>query len=304
MLNRIDLSRTDLNLLVLFETVLEELHVGRAAERLNLSASAVSHGLGRLRRQLNDPLFLKTPKGVVPTERANELAEPIADILARVRSVVSSAVPFDPRSTSRRFTIGTADGFSVFLPPLLAEIAGSAPGIDIVVKHMQRETALADLDARAIDVGVAPFDELPARFAARTLYEDDFIVAARIGHPFLAEPTLEHYCRLPHLLVAPRGDPRGGVDEMLDERGLSRRVAVAVPNFMMALELVGKTELVAALPQRFVEMHAKHFGVAAAPMPLAFGRRAILAVAPKVALMDAGLVWLVDALERATGAAS
>jgi DNA-binding transcriptional LysR family regulator len=75
MLNGIDLSRTDLNLLVLFEAVLEELHVGRAAERLNLSASAVSHGLGRLRRLLNDPLFLKTPKGVVPTERAKELAQ-------------------------------------------------------------------------------------------------------------------------------------------------------------------------------------------------------------------------------------
>jgi DNA-binding transcriptional LysR family regulator len=178
MLNQIDLSRTDLNLLVLFETVLEELHVGRAAERLNLSASAVSHGLGRLRRQLNDPLFLKTPKGVVPTERALALAEPIADILIRVRGVVSSAVPFDPCRSSRRFRIGAADGFSIFLPPLLAEIAKTAPAIDIVVKHMQRETALADLDSRAIDVAVAPFDEMPARFAARTLYDDDFIVAS------------------------------------------------------------------------------------------------------------------------------
>lgn len=80
MLNEIDLSRADLNLLVLYEMVLEERNVGRAAERLNLSASAVSHGLGRLRRLLNDPLFLKTPKGVVPTERARALAAPIADI--------------------------------------------------------------------------------------------------------------------------------------------------------------------------------------------------------------------------------
>src|SRR6185436_14718837 len=112
MLNRIDLSRADLNLLVLFEAVLEERHVGRAAERLNLSSSAVSHGLGRLRRLLNDPLFLKTPKGVVPTARATELAEPIADILARVRSVISTAAPFDPASSSRRFTIGAPDGVS------------------------------------------------------------------------------------------------------------------------------------------------------------------------------------------------
>lgn len=157
MLNEIDLSRADLNLLVLYEMVLEERNVGRAAERLNLSASAVSHGLGRLRRLLNDPLFLKTPKGVVPTERARALAAPIADILARVRSVISTAEPFDPAHTRRRFTIGTADGFSVFLPPLLDEIARKAPGIDIVVRHMQMESALSDLDERLIDVAVAPF---------------------------------------------------------------------------------------------------------------------------------------------------
>ncbi|RVI19908.1 LysR family transcriptional regulator, partial [Sinorhizobium meliloti] len=179
MLNEIDLSRADLNLLVLFETVFDERNVGRAAERLNLSASAVSHGLGRLRRLLNDPLFLKTPKGVVPTERAKELEAPIRDVLARVRTVISTAEPFDPARSRRRFTIGTADGFSVFLPPLLDEIARTAPGIDLVVRHMQMETALSDLDGRLIDVAIAPFYELPARFAAQRLYEDDFVIAAQ-----------------------------------------------------------------------------------------------------------------------------
>ena len=121
MLQKIDLSRADLNLLVLFEVVLEERHVGRAAERLSLSSSAVSHGLGRLRRLLNDPLFLKTPKGVVPTARAEQLAAPVADVLARARSVISTAEPFDPATCTRRFTIGAPDGVSaVFLPPLLA----------------------------------------------------------------------------------------------------------------------------------------------------------------------------------------
>src|SRR5919108_2458436 len=102
MLNEIDLSRTDLNLLVLFEVVLKEQHVGRAARKLNLSPSAVSHGLGRLRRLLNDPLFLRTPKGVVPTARATELAAPIADVLARIRGVMATAAPFDPSTSTRR----------------------------------------------------------------------------------------------------------------------------------------------------------------------------------------------------------
>src|ERR687897_1064804 len=100
MLNDIDLSRTDLNLLVVFEVVLEERHVGRAADRLNLTPSAVSHGLRRLRKLLNDPLFLRTPKGVVPTARATELADPIAEILARIRNVVGTAEPFDPANST------------------------------------------------------------------------------------------------------------------------------------------------------------------------------------------------------------
>ena len=296
MLNEIDLSRADLNLLVLFETVLEERNVGRAAERLNLSASAVSHGLGRLRRLLNDPLFLKTPKGVVPTERARELAAPIGDILARVRSVISTAEPFEPARSRRRFTIGTSDGFSVFLPPLLDEIARKAPGIDLVVRHMQMETAFSDLDGRLIDVAIAPFYELPARFAAQRLYEEEFVVAARSGHPFSKKPTLENYCRMQHLLVAPRGDPSGVVDELLASRGLSRRVALAVPNFLLALDLLTKTELVCVLPKRFVEMHAARFAVGTAKLPLDLGASSIQAVVPKSALMDAGLVWLLDVL--------
>src|SRR5687768_14615725 len=137
MLNKIDLSRVDLNLLVLFEIVLEERNVGRAAERLSLSPSAVSHGLGRLRRLLNDPLFLRTPKGVVPTERAMELAERVTDILARARSIISTAEPFDPATSTRRFTIGAPDGVSaVFLSPLLAELCQRGPGIGISVRQV------------------------------------------------------------------------------------------------------------------------------------------------------------------------
>ena len=137
MLNEIDLSRADLNLLVLFETVLAERHVGHAADKLNLTASAVSHGLGRLRKLLNDPLFLRTPKGVVPTARAIELAEPVADILARIRNVVATAEPFDPATSTRRFLLGAPDGASaVFLMQLLNALNRSAPRVDIGLQQL------------------------------------------------------------------------------------------------------------------------------------------------------------------------
>ena len=242
-----DLSRTDLNLLVLFEVVLEERHVGRAADRLNLTPSAVSHGLGRLRRLLNDPLFLRTPKGVVPTARATELAAPIADILAQVRSVISTAEPFDPARSTRRFTLGAPDGASaVFLPPLLAGLRRAAPGIDISVRQLlptpgepspERawRNAFADLEARAMDIAVIPSDHIPARFHACTLYEEDFVIAMRAGHPFADNPSLERYCEMQHLVVSFTGDRHGFVDEALAKRGYSRRIALTVPNFMFAL---------------------------------------------------------------------
>src|SRR5262245_9739845 len=140
MLNETDLSRADLNLLVLFEAVIEERHVGRAADRLNISPSAVSHGLGRLRRMLNDPLFVRAPKGVVATARAMELAAPVAEILARVRSVISTAEPFEPATSSRRFTLGAPDGVAaVFLSSLLAGLQRSAPGVEISIRQLLPE---------------------------------------------------------------------------------------------------------------------------------------------------------------------
>lgn len=313
MLKRIDLSRVDLNLLVLFETVMEERHVARAADRLNLSPSAVSHGLGRLRRLLGDPLFLKTPRGVVPTARALELAEPIADVLARIRGVIESAAPFDPERSARRFTIGAPDAASaVFLPPLLAHLKQSAPHIGISLRQLllrQGETspavawrdALADLEARAMDIAIIPHTDFPARFARYTLYEEDFVIATRFGHPFLATPTLENYCAMPHLVVSQAGDPYGFVDILLGQRGLSRRVSLTVPNFMLALFVLANTELLGVMPRRFVMMHANKFGVASVNAPFSLGSHAMSLVVPKAALSDAGVAWLVVVLDGVCG---
>jgi DNA-binding transcriptional LysR family regulator len=306
MLNQIDLSRTDLNLLSLFEVVLEERHVGRAADRLNLTPSAVSHGLGRLRRLLNDPLFLRTPKGVVPTARATELAAPIADVLARVRRVVATAAPFDPSTSTRRFAIGAPDGISaVVLRPLLAELGRLAPSVDIGVRQILPsparvwETALADLEARAMDVAIIPSEDIPARFERRRLYDEDFVIAVRKGHAFSAEPTLQRFCEMQHLVVSHTGDPYGFVDDGLAKRGLTRRIALTVPNFMLALAIVAETTLISALPKRFVAMHADRFGILGVDAPLPLPRFRLNAVAPKVAMMDGGLTWLVDVLTKA-----
>jgi DNA-binding transcriptional LysR family regulator len=305
MLNEIDLSRADLNLLVLFEVVLEERHVGRAAVRLNLSPSAVSHGLGRLRQLLGDPLFLRTPKGVVPTARAMELAGPVADILARVRNVISTAVRFDPATSARRFTIGAPDGVSaVILLPLLAELARIAPRIDIGIRQILPSpsrvwhSAIADLEARAMDIAIVPSGDVPLRFEKRLIYEETFVVAMRVGHPFADDPTIERYCEMRHLVVSESGDPYGFVDEQLARQGLTRRIALTVPNFMFALSVIAETDLISALPKRFVVMNAARFGVRFLDAPIPLPDFRLNAVAPKVAMLDTGLAWLFGILGK------
>ena len=306
MLNKIDLSRADLNLLALFEVVLEERHVGRAADRLSLTPSAVSHGLGRLRRMLNDPLFLRTPKGVVPTARATELAAPIAEVLARVRSVIATAAPFDPSTSTRRFAIGAPDAITaVVLRPLLVALGRAAPRIDISVRQILPsparvwEMALADLEARAMDIAIIPSDDIPPRFEKRFVYEEDFVIAMRRGHAFAADPTLKRFCDMQHLVVSHTGDPYGFVDEALASRGLTRRIGLTVPNFMLALTTIAETSLISALPRRLVAMNAARFGIVAVDAPLSLPTFRLNAVAPKVAMMDEGLTWLFDLLARA-----
>ena len=308
MLNAVDLTRADLNLLVFFEVVLDERHVGRAAARLNLTPSAVSHGLGRLRRLLNDPLFLRTPKGVVPTARAIELAPPIADLLARVRQVIATGKPFDPATSARRFTVGAPDGVSaVFLPPLLAELRRTAPAVDIGVRQLLPSPGeasverawrgvFAELEERAMDLAVIPSGAVPVRFHARALYDEDFVIAARAGHRFANDPGLESYCAAEHVVVSLTGDPWGFVDDLLAERGRARRVALTVPNFMFALAVVAETDLISALPRRFAARHAPRFGVTAVDAPLPMTSFRLNAIVPVVALMDAGLAWLLDTL--------
>jgi DNA-binding transcriptional LysR family regulator len=303
-MNENNLSRADLNLLHLFEVVLHERHVGRAAKQLSLTSSAVSHGLKRLRQLLNDPLFLKTPKGVVPTERALTLAEPVADILARARRVIATAQPFDPRSSARRFTIGMPDSMAaIFLSPLLAEIRRVAPRIDVNVRQLLHEQAVAELDARTVDIAIVLLRDIPKRFVDHVLLEGDFVIATRAKHPFVRDPSLDRFCEIPHVVISPTGDPHTFIDDTLASMGRTRRVAVTVPNFMLACALVAETDLITTLSKAFVARHGKRFGVVATQAPLPMRPFQARAVMPKAAMMDAGLEWLFELLKTRLGSA-
>lgn len=310
MLNQIDLSRADLNLLVLFEAVFQERHVTRAAERLSLSPSAVSHGLGRLRKLLNDPLFIRTPKGVIPNERAVQLAPAIADVLHSIRTVVATSEPFDPAISTRRFSIGAPDGVSaVFLRPLLSRLHSTAPGIDISLRHLLPSAgepdperawrdAFTSLEAGTLNIAIIPVASAPVRFTKRQLYDEDFVLAMRSGHPFKKHPTLDTYCASRHLVVSESGDPAGFVDQVLAREGRSRRVALTAPNFMFACAIVSDSDLLCAIPRHFAEIYAARFRIVVADPPIEFGRFQLNAYLPSASLADVGIEWLFEQLGK------
>jgi len=292
--DRRQLSRIDLNLLVLFDAMAAHLHVGDTAKFLNLTPSAVSHGLTRLRRLLNDPLFLKQPKGMTATERAKELREPIADILKNISAVLEASRPFVAATSRRAFRVGTSDGFSSQLVTIVKRVATEAPGVSLVITNLNRETALGDLDLGLCDVAIAPFDHVPRRFEARMLYEENFVVVTRRGHPTQQNRSLSTYCDYDHVLVAPRGIPRSPIDDLIEAKGYKRNIRTSVPNFFLALDLVQNSDLMSIMPAGFVKANNNQFDVETYELPLEIGRFVVKALAPKSALIDSGIRWLLD----------
>jgi DNA-binding transcriptional LysR family regulator len=191
----------------------------------------------------------------------------------------------------------------VILQPLLAELANHAPGIDISVRQLlpaQAEptsgrpwrAAFAEIESRAMDIAIIPSDDIPARFHQSALYEEDFVITLRAGHPYLKAPSLKHYCEMQHLVVSMNGDPQGFIDEVLAKHGHTRRVALTVPNFMYALSVIAESELLCALPRRFAAMYAQRFGAVSLEPPLQLRCFNVNAVASRAAMMDVGLSWL------------
>ena len=242
---------------------------------------------------------------MVPTDRATQLAAQSAEILQRVRTVVANADGFDAQSSTRRFTIGGPDAvLAVVLPAILSAFAKVGPMIDLSTRLTLPQSAVDDLESRKADLVVGPQVEVPHRFASARLYDEEFAIALRAGHPLGRRLSLARYCAASHVLVSMTGDPYGNVDLELKKLGRTRRVAATVPNFLLALALVAETDLVAAVPRQ-AAAHARRLGVVLVdpPAPLApLARSAIKVLCTRAALEDAGIAWLFGVVSTCMGA--
>jgi len=243
-----NLRSFDLNLLVVFDAIYREGSVTRAADKVGLSQPATSNVLTRLRGHLKDELFLRGPEGLRPTPRAMELAPQLHAILTELEHMLESQA-FNPATARRSVTIAAVDYFSVVVAPaLLGIIAREAPGVRVqIVPSVGR--SLEALDQGEIDFAAASLDDVPERFGCSRLIEDRYACLVRKGHPLVDKGLdVRQYAQASHLLVSPRGDARGFVDDELAKTGLTRNVGLVIDHFAAALPIVAKSDLILTAP--------------------------------------------------------
>lgn len=267
-----ELRNFDMNLLLAFDLLMKELNVSRAAEKMFISQSAMSHILQRLRQQLDDPLLVKTPAGMKPTERALSLVEPVGTVLREVEMLIRSPERFDPATSQRRFVIAATDYIEVLIvSKLVQRISSQAPGIDIQFKRTGTLFPAASLEQGETDVllGFEVMLNPPKHFNSEKLFDDYFVCVSRVGHSEVAQDlSLEEYIALPHILVSRVGSNSGQVDAWLAEHGRERRVSLTVSHFLSAPLIVANTDMVLAFPRRTAELFAQMIPLQIVPLPI------------------------------------
>jgi DNA-binding transcriptional LysR family regulator len=251
---------TNLNSLIALDRLLATRSVRRAADACGVTQSAMSHTLAQLRRELDDPLLVRNGNEMALTPRAEALAAPLAEALAGLDAALRGSEPFDPRSSSARFTIAASDAVAVrVLAPLLRLCAREAPGVDVVVLPYDRARVEEAVVSGAIDLAIGPpIADTANRIKQRALYTSDFTVVVRRSHPALKKRwSIDVYCSLSHLVVTLGGGASSIVDQALARVGRARRVAARVPYFVAAPALVASTDLVLTAPRAAVEPLAK-----------------------------------------------
>ncbi len=253
-MSEIRLSDIDLNLLYVFQVLIEELNVTKAATRLSVSQPAVSRSLSRLRDVFDDPLFIRTSHGLSATAKTQNLAPLLADTLKGLESLIQPS-EFTPQTSKRRFILSTTDfGTLTVIPKILDQFRQEAPGAILDVKSWN-EDMVTELDQMNIDVAVAVLSkEPPAAIRAMRLKSDSMVCLARKNHPDIQDAlTLDSYLKAHHVQVVLGRREYFAVDRELDKMGHKRQVSVHLPNFVPAARVVMDSDLLLTVPRLFAE---------------------------------------------------
>lgn len=245
----------DLNLLNVFDAVMTELNVTRAALRLRMTQPAVSNALKRLRHLLNDELFIKVPSGVRPTPKALEIWQPLREALNQIRQTLEP-IEFNSTTETATFTLAL-NNFSatVILPPLMKVLEEVAPNIHIRTLPNTHINAPVLLEQAEIDIAIGVFPTPALRLRSQALLTSSWVCAMRSDHPLARKKlTLDRYVQAKHLLVTLTGEATGIIDPLLQELGLNRRIGLTVNQFFVAPQILINSDLIAVLPTRVIQL--------------------------------------------------
>ena len=268
----------DLNLLKVFDAVMAERNLTRAAERLAMTQPAVSHALKRLRESLGEELFVRQAFGMKPTSRAEGLWPEVQAILARLQMLLDPG-DFQPQEEEQTFRIAMADATAaLLLPPLVAQLEETRALANVHVLPLTTRDPRALLEQGEADFAVGYFPGAVAALQAQgslsvihqhRLYDSEYVCVMRRGHPLAdTEMDLDTYCAAHHLLVSFSGRPHGFVDEALSALKRSRRIVLTVNQFFTAGRIVAQSDLLTVLPASFVEATGYKAQLLERPLPM------------------------------------
>jgi DNA-binding transcriptional LysR family regulator len=250
----VKLVSIDLNLLVVFDAVMQERNVTRAGSRLGLSQPAISHALTRLRHMLKDDLFIRSPNGMIPTPRAEQLAAPVREALDGLQHSLEPT-QFNPATANNHFRIAV-DNYAaiVLVGRFAARIGKAAPEVTLDFRASGTLNISDMLDRGELDLGIGPFAESGKRFSTQKLLKDDFVAVMRKNHPATktGELTLETFAALPHLEISSVYHPTHFIDEALARRKLTRRIMLRAP-FLSAVRILAASDMISIIPRRIAE---------------------------------------------------
>lgn len=278
--------------------LMRELNVTRASEHMFITQSAMSHILHRLRQHLDDPLLVKTPTGMKPTERALALIEPVRALLSEMEQLIQPPLEFEAATSQRRFVLAATDYMEFLLiPELFGLIDQVAPGIDIHVKRTESSFPVAQLENGSLDV-VLGFESVlntPAHLHCQPLFSDRMACMVRENHPLSKQtPSLAEYISAPHMLISRTGSNVGFIDQKLTELGLERRIKLIVPHFLSAPLIVAQTDMILSLPYRIAEQFKKLAPLTIFPVPIDLPSYDLVMIWHPLRDKDPAHLWLRD----------
>ena len=262
----------DLNLLVALDALLTHQNVTRAAGQLNLSQSALSGALARLREHFDDELVVQVGRRMEPTPLARTLAEPLHEILLKTKSLVTATPSFDPRTSNRRISLIASDySTEVLILDLLTKIAHEAPGIKVALEEHTTET-FERFNRGEINLRIIPKPFAFEGHPHQHLFDERYVCVAWKGNKEIGDMlTLDQYQSLQHVVRFTRGVLQTTFDQqILDQAGLSRQTAVSVPLFTLVPRLVVGTQRIATVHARLAELYARSLPIRILAPPIAF----------------------------------